>query len=66
MESIASLSREQKFCHQTGRQWFLCGSLGKEDYIKEAEKQFQYKSVHKDLNLKETILLDLVEKVTNF
>ena len=40
--------------------------LGKEDYLKEAEKQFQYKSVHKDLNLKETILLDLVEKVTNF
>ena len=35
---------------------------GKEDYIKEAEKQLQHNSVHQDVNSKEAILSYLVEK----
>ena len=41
---------------------FLCGSLRKENYIKEAEKQLQDNSVYKNVNFKEAILSELVEK----
>ena len=34
----------------------------RDDYIKEANKQFEDKSVYKDINFKETILSDLVDK----
>ena len=39
---------------------FLCGSL--RNYIKEAEKQLQDNSVYKNVNFKEAILSELVEK----
>lgn len=39
---------------------FLCGSL--RNYIKEAEKQLQDNSVYKNVNFKEDILSELVEK----
>ena len=34
----------------------------RDDYIKEANKQFEDKGVYKDINFKETILSDLVDK----
>ena len=34
----------------------------KDDYIKEANKQLKEKTVYKDINFKETILSDLVDK----
>ena len=34
----------------------------RDDYIKEASKQFEDKTVNKDINFKETILLYLVNK----
>ena len=34
----------------------------RDDYIKEANKQLEDKTVYKDINIKETILSDLVDK----
>ena len=34
----------------------------RDDHIKDANKQLEDKTVHKDINFKETILSDLVDK----